>query len=291
MKNFALIGAGGYIAPRHMQAIKDTGNNLIAAYDVNDSVGAIDSRFPDVPFFTTFEEFVDYLHDKQVDFVSIATPNYMHKYHIKYALRKGANVICEKPLVLDPADIDEIAQVEKETGKKVFTVLQLRTHQAIIALRDKIKAAPAKMYDISLSYFTSRGPWYHKSWKADVRKSGGLANNIGIHFYDMLVWIFGDVTKNELIANEPDYMSGKLELENAKIDWVLSVDRHRLPQQAKDAGKSTFRSIKIDGEEFEFSEGFTDLHTIVYKEIMAGRGFGLDDARVGIKIVSDLRKS
>lgn len=299
MKNFALIGAGGYIAPRHMKAIRDTENCLVAAIDKSDSVGVLDSFSHDIAFFTEFERFDRHAEklrhmgeDKRIHYVSICSPNYLHDAHIRFALRIGADAICEKPLVLNPWNIDALAELEKETGRKTYNVLQLRCHPSIIALREKVaKSKTKKKYDIDLTYITSRGRWYFVSWKGDVTKSGGVATNIGVHFFDMLMWIFGEVQHHEVHLHEASKMAGFLELKNANVRWFLSVDKNDLPQEARDAGKAAFRSITVDGKEYEFSEGFTDLHTVVYKEILAGRGFGLDDARPSINLVYELRNS
>ena len=298
MKNFALIGAAGYIAPRHMRAIKDTGNNLVAALDKCDSVGIIDSYFPEADFFVEFERFdrhVDKLRRKgeQIDYVSICTPNYLHDAHIRWALRSGADVICEKPLVLNPWNIDALVEIEKETGKKVNTILQLRLHPSIMALKEKvekkIKENPNKVYDIDLTYLTSRGKWYFISWKGDEKKSGGIATNIGIHFFDMLTYIFGDVEENIVHLKTEYANAGFLKLKHANVRWFLSVIYDYIPDSIKAKGQRTYRSITIDGEEIEFSGGFTDLHTRSYEEILKGNGFGLNDARKSIEIVSTIR--
>lgn len=296
-KNFALIGAGGYIAPRHMKAIRDTGNNLVAAVDKSDSVGILDSFSQDIAFFTEFERFDRHVEklrrqgdDKKIYFVSICSPNYLHDAHIRFALRVGADAICEKPLVLNPWNIDALAEIEKETGRKIYNILQLRVHPSIIAMREKVANSPkGTRWAVDLTYMTSRGRWYFSSWKGDTQRSGGVASNIGVHFFDMLMWIFGEVQHQEVHFAEPSKMSGYLELEKADVRWFLSVDGNDLPKEA--AGKSTFRSITMNGEEFEFSEGFTDLHTIVYQEILAGRGFGLQDARPSIQLVYEIRKA
>jgi len=294
--NFALIGAAGYIAPRHMKAIKENGHNLVAALDKNDSVGVIDSYFPNADFFTEPERFDRHLYKlmrqpgKEVDYVSICSPNYLHDAHIRLALRNGANAICEKPLVLNPWNLDALAEIEKETGKKIFTILQLRLHPAIIALKQKIDNGPAgKIYDVDLRYITSRGKWYHVSWKGDLARSGGIATNIGIHFFDMITWIFGDVKENEVKTHLEKEASGFLQLEKARVNWFLSVDDMLLPAPAVAQGKRTFRSITVDGEEVEFSEGFGDLHTHSYRELLKGNGFGLEDARRSIEIVHKIR--
>ncbi len=295
MKNFALIGAGGYIAPRHMKAIKDTGNNLIAALDKNDSVGILDSYFPNADFFTEFERFDRHLEKlkrqgTKIDFVSVCSPNYLHDAHIRFGLRIGADVICEKPLVLNPWNIDALEEIEKETGNQVFTILQLRLHPAIIALKEKIDAAPSdKKHQVELQYITSRGHWYHTSWKGDVTKSGGIATNIGVHFFDMLIWIFGDVKENIVTQHTKTTAAGKLELEKATVNWMLSIDANTLPAEVKAAGKRTFRTLEIDGEAFEFSDGFTELHTQSYANIIAGNGFPLNATKKSIDLVHKIR--
>ncbi len=295
--NFGLIGAGGYVAPRHMKAIKETGNLLVAALDRYDGVGIMDSYFPEADFFTEPERFDRHLDklrrkgpESKIDFVSICSPNYLHDAHMRLALRNDANAICEKPLVLNPWNLDALKELEQETGKRIFTILQLRLHPAIIALREKIANGPAgKVYDVNLNYITSRGRWYHISWKGNLAQSGGIATNIGIHFFDMLTWIFGDIKENEVHIHEDDQAGGFLKLEKANVNWHLSINADHLPAHAKAQGKRTFRSITVDGEEVEFSEGFTDLHTRSYEEILAGRGFGLDDARKSIEIVHGIR--
>jgi UDP-N-acetyl-2-amino-2-deoxyglucuronate dehydrogenase len=296
--NFGIIGAGGYVAPRHLKAIKETGNTLVAALDLNDVVGGLDNFFPDADFFTEPERFDRHL-DKQrrrgkgykIDYVSICSPNYLHDAHIRLALRNDAFAICEKPLVLNPWNLDALAILEKETGKKVFTILQLRLHPAIIALRNKIaNGAKGKIYNVRLNYVTSRGKWYHISWKGNLARSGGIATNIGIHFFDMLTWIFGDVLENKIKIHEADHATGLLKLENANVQWNLSINSAHLPNGLKEKGYRTFRSITVDGEEVEFSDGFTDLHTLSYKNILEGKGFGIEEARKSIQIVSDIRK-
>jgi UDP-N-acetyl-2-amino-2-deoxyglucuronate dehydrogenase len=296
MKNFALIGAAGYIAPRHMKAIKETGNKLVAAYDPYDGVGIIDSYSPDTKFFVEFERFDRYLeklkYDKgiSIDYMSITSPNYLHDAHIRVALRRGANAICEKPLVLNPWNIDGLEHVASDTGKKIYTILQLRLHPVIIALREKISQAPQdKIYDVDLTYITSRGNWYYTSWKGDISKSGGIATNIGIHFFDMLTWIFGNVKENIVNLHTHDRASGILVLEKARVRWFLSINSETLPPEVKERGKTTFRSITVEGEEIEFSEGFTDLHTRSYEEILKGNGFEIGEARRSIGIVYDIR--
>ena len=297
MKKFALIGASGYVAPKHMKAIKDTENKLIASVDPKDSVGIIDSFFPDCDFFIEFERFdrhVDKLRRNKtpVDYVSICSPNYLHDAHVRFALRSGADVICEKPLVLNPWNINGLEEIEKESGCRVNNILQLRLHQSIIDLKKTIENGPEdKMYDIDLSYITSRGNWYFISWKGSEQKSGGIATNIGIHFYDMLIWIFGKVKRNTVHILKHDKASGYLELEKGRVRWFLSVDANDLPEQIKKAGQRTYRSISVDGEEIEFSEGFTDLHTKSYQEILEGRGFGMENVRPSIETVYTIRNS
>ena len=296
MKNFALIGAAGFIAPRHYKAIKDTGNQLLAAVDTFDSVGILDSYFPQADFFTEFERFDRHIeklkHEKniQIDYTSICTPNYLHDAHMRFSLRSGADAICEKPLVLNPWNIDALERVENETGKKIYNILQLRLHPSIIALKEKIDRGDSnKIYDVDLSYLTSRGNWYFTSWKGDLDKSGGIASNIGVHFYDMLSWIFGEVKKNTVQIHTHDRAAGYLELEKANVRWFLSIDEDVLPDEVKKKGQRTYRSITIEGEELEFSEGFTDLHTKSYQEILNGNGFGLNASRQAIEIVHSIR--
>ena len=298
MKKFALIGAAGYIAPRHMKAIKDTGNILVAALDKGDSVGIIDSYFPNADFFVEFERFdrhiekLKYDENQYLDYVSICSPNYLHDAHIRFALRSGADAICEKPLVLNPWNIDKLKKVEENTGKKIYNILQLRVHPSIIELREKVAGASKdKKFEVDLTYLTSRGHWYHTSWKGDMSKSGGIATNIGVHFYDMLSWIFGDVQENVVHIHEEDRAAGYLEFENARVRWFLSINSKYLPEHIKEKGQTTFRSITIDGEELEFSGGFTDLHTMVYQDILDGKGYGLDAARTAINIVHDIRNT
>ena len=295
MKNFALIGAAGYIAPRHLQAIKDTGNNLVAALDKFDSVGIMDSYFPKADFFTEFERFdrhIDKLKriGQKIDYVSICSPNYLHDSHIRFALRHHADAICEKPLVLNPWNVDALSEIEKETGKKVYTILQLRLHPNIIQLKKEVENAPeGKIFDVNLTYITSRGKWYHHSWKGDEIKSGGIATNIGIHFFDMLLWVFGDIKNLKINSYEADKASGFLELQKARVNWMLSISENDLPAEAKSKGKRTFRSLKMDGSEIVFSDGFTELHTKSYLEILSGRGFGLNDARPSIELAHEIR--
>ena len=296
-RNFALIGAAGYIAPRHMQAIRDTGHRLVAAYDPNDSVGINDSYFPEADFFTEFERFDRHVdkrrranHEKRVDFVSICSPNYLHDSHMRFALRSDADAICEKPLVLNPWNIDGLLEIERDTGRKVNTILQLRVHPAIRALREKVMAGTGeKKHDVELTYITSRGNWYLQSWKGDERKSGGIATNIGVHFFDMLHFIFGGLQQNVVHLYEPTRAAGYLEYERARVRWFLSVDVADVPEAVRASGQRTYRSITVDGEEIEFSGGFTDLHTRSYEEILAGRGFGLEENRVAIETVASIR--
>jgi UDP-N-acetyl-2-amino-2-deoxyglucuronate dehydrogenase len=292
MTTYALIGASGYIAPRHMKAIRDTGGDLVVAYDPNDSVGILDSHFPDAHFFTEFERFdrhVDKLRRRgeRLDYVSIASPNYLHDAHCRFALRSGADVICEKPLVLNPWNIDGLAEIERDMGKRIYSILQLRLHPAIIALRDKFRNS-TKKHTVELTYCTSRGRWYHASWKGDDSKSGGVATNIGVHFFDMLSFVFGKVQNNVAHLRTPERAAGFIECERANVSWFLSVDRNDLPASVQ-GKKTTYRSITVDGEEVEFSEGFTDLHTRSYEEVLAGNGFGLVEVRPSIEIVSAFR--
>jgi UDP-N-acetyl-2-amino-2-deoxyglucuronate dehydrogenase len=297
MKNFALIGVGGYIAPRHLKAIKETGNNLVSAYDRFDSVGILDSYFPDTAFFTEQELFDRHntklrQSNQKIDYVTVCTPNYLHDAHTRYGLRLGCDVICEKPLVLNPWNIDALESVEEETGCRAYNILQLRLHDSVIALKKKIDQGPQnKVYDVDLTYITSRGNWYYTSWKGDERKSGGVATNIGVHFYDMLSWIFGKVTKNIVHVMNHDRVAGFLELEKARVRYFLSINASHLPTVATDEGKRTYRTIMVDGSEFEFSEGFTELHTLSYKKILQGEGFGISEARNCISIVHDIRNA
>lgn len=297
VKNFALIGAAGYIAPRHMKAIYATGNQLVAALDKSDSVGIIDSYFPRTDFFVEFERFdrhVDKLKrsEKKADYVSICTPNYLHDAHIRFALRNSADAICEKPLVLNPWNVEALLEAEKQYQQRIFTILQLRLHPSIKALKERYPENPGQqMHDIDLTYITSRGNWYFASWKADNTKAGGIATNIGIHFFDMLTWIFGDVQSNTVHVNEPKRASGFLQLRHARIRWYLSVDENALPEAIRQKGQRTFRSITVDGEEVEFSGGFTDLHTESYKQILAGQGFTVQDAAQSINTVYNIRRA
>ena len=297
MQNFALIGAAGYIAPRHIKAIADTGNNLLVAYDKFDSVGRLDSSFPDCSFFTENEQF-DRFCSKQMrtenplHWISICTPNYTHDAFIRYGLRLGTNVICEKPLVLNPYNIDNLLELEKETGRKAYTILQLRLHDSIVALKNRVEEGPAdKVYDVDLTYITSRGKWYYASWKGDVHKSGGIATNIGVHFYDMLQWIFGPVQRNIVHVMSFDRVAGFLELKRARVRYFLSINSECLPPNAIEGEKKTYRTLNIDGDEFEFSVGFTELHTKSYQKILAGEGFRIAEARNCIEIVSTIRNA
>ncbi len=306
MKNFVLLGAAGFVAPRHMRAIKDTGNRLVAVMDPHDSIGVIDNPSPDAAFFTEFarlDRYVETLRRKneenKIHYVSIASPNYLHDAHTRFALRIGADAVCEKPLVLNPWNVDALGEMERESGKKVNSILQLRLHPAIRALKDRIaSAAPGSLpsgsqskYDINLTYITSRGRWYLVSWKGDMSKSGGVATNIGIHFFDMLQWIFGKVQKNIVHFSAPTKTGGYLELEKARVRWFLSLDRNDLPQATRETNKTTYRSITIDSEEFEFSDGFTDLHTKSYEAILEGHGFGLEDVKPSIEIAFGIRNA
>lgn len=295
MKNFVLIGAAGYIAPRHMKAIKETGNNLIAAYDPYDGIGIMDSYFPQASFFTEFERFDRHIEKlkrggTKIDYVSICSPNYLHDSHIRYGLRIGADVICEKPLVLNPWNVDALVELEEEYPNKVNTILQLRHHEAILALKDKIdNGSKEKIYDIDLTYITSRGNWYYTSWKGDESKSGGIATNIGVHFFDMLQWIFGPMQDFSVHIKTQDTNAGTLTFQQAKVNWYLSINAENLPKSAKEKGLRTYRTLSIAGEEIEFSKGFTDLHTVSYQKILQGFGYGLKDAKNSIEIVSQIR--
>ena len=298
MKQFALIGAAGYIAHRHLRAIKDTGHHLVAALDKFDSVGIMDSFFPNADFFVEFERFDRHIEklkrDKglKLDYVSICTPNYLHDAHIRFALRSGAHAICEKPLVLNPWNIAALEAIERETEKKVHTILQLRLHDSIIALKQQIANGPKdKIYDVDLTYLTSRGHWYYTAWKGDVSKSGGIATNIGIHFFDMLAWVFGDLQSSTVHLHAHDRAAGYLEFKQARVRWFLSINDHLLPQSAQEKGQRTYRSITVDGKEIEFSEGFFDLHTKSYEQILAGNGFGLTDAKASVQLVHDIRNA
>lgn len=293
MQSFALIGAAGYVAPRHMKAIKAVGGDLKVAFDPKDSVGIIDSYFPDARFFVEFERFdrhVDKMRrsGEPIDFVSICSPNFLHDAHCRFALRSGADAICEKPLVLNPWNIDGLSEIEHETGRKISTILQLRLHPAIQALKEKVAASSKNEFAVDLTYITSRGRWYHTSWKGDDGKSGGVATNIGVHFFDMLAYVFGPATKNVVHLRDDSRAAGYLECGRARVRWFLSVDRGDLPEQVREQ-KTTYRSITMDGEEIEFSEGFTDLHTRSYERIIAGKGFPLEEVRPSIEVVSAFR--
>jgi UDP-N-acetyl-2-amino-2-deoxyglucuronate dehydrogenase len=297
MKRFVLIGAAGYIAPRHMRAIKDTGNTLVAAVDTKDSVGIIDSYFPESAFFTEFERFDRHVSKLKrngipIDYASICSPNYLHDAHIRFGMRIGADVICEKPLVLNPWNVDGLLETEEETGHKVYTILQLRLHPAIIELKRQVDAAgPNKVFDVNLSYITSRGKWYFASWKGDKEKSGGIATNIGVHFFDMLQWIFGDVQENVVHVQTHDRAAGFLRLEKARVRWFLSINYNTIPETVKASGARTYRSITVEGKNIEFSEGFTDLHNLSYQAILEGKGFGLKDAAPAVKITHEIRNA
>lgn len=295
MKNFALIGAAGYIAPRHLKAIKDTGNNLIAALDPFDSVGILDSYFPKADFFVEFERFDRHIEklkrqNVNLDYVAVCSPNYLHDAHIRFGLRHGADVICEKPIVLNPWNVDILSEIEKETGKRVYTILQLRLHPNVIALKEMVAESPKdKRFEVDLKYITSRGNWYHFSWKGDVNKSGGIATNIGVHFFDMLIWVFGEVIENQVEYHNANKAGGFLRLEKADVRWHLSIDENDLPVECQEQGKRTFRSTLINGQTFEFSDGFTDLHTHCYRQILDGKGFGLQEAKKAIELVHQIR--
>jgi UDP-N-acetyl-2-amino-2-deoxyglucuronate dehydrogenase len=298
-KNFAITGVAGYVAPRHLKAIRDTGNRLIAAADPNDSVGVLDGFFERVAFFTEFERFDRHLEKlrrkgggDEIHYLSICSPNYLHDAHARLALRLGADAICEKPVVLNPWNIDALQELEEESGRRVYTVLQLRVHPALMALREKIMhESQRKDHQIELTYITSRGPWYLVSWKGQVERSGGLATNIGIHFFDLLIWLFGNVKHSEVHHASQFKTCGYIELKKAQVRWYLSIDKDDLPDEAKGKGQQTYRSITVDGEEIEFSGGFTDLHTVVYENILAGKGHGLEDARPSIELAHDIRNA
>jgi len=296
MKNFALTGAAGYIAPRHLKAIKDTGNKLICAVDPHDSVGILDKYFPDASFFVEFERFDRHIErlrhgndGEKIDYISICSPNYLHDAHMRLALRTGASAICEKPLVLNPWNLDALQELEEESEGNIFTILQLRVHPSLIELKNKLENDKSKKHEVTLSYITSRGPWYKFSWKGTEEKSGGVATNIGVHFFDLLIWLFGSAKSSQLHLKNPDKMSGFIELERANVKWFLSIDRNDLPAEALSKGRSTYRSILVNNNEVEFTEGFTDLHTRVYEETLAGKGFRISDARPSIQLVYELR--
>lgn len=295
MKRFALIGTGGYIAPRHLNAIKDTGNDLVVAMDINDSVGIMDMHFPESEFFTEFEDFAAYVEDEalkgnKLDYISICSPNYLHAPQMKFALKNGIDVICEKPLVLSSKEIDTLKLYEEKYGAKVNSILQLRLHPSIIALREKVLNSPAdEVFDVELTYMTSRGKWYLKSWKGVDEKSGGVATNVGVHFFDMLHFIFGDIKFNEVHYKDDQTVAGYLEYERARVKWFLSIDANNLPENAIQGEKKTYRSIMIGDEELEFSGGFTDLHTQSYQNVLAGKGYGLEENRTAIETVEGIR--
>ncbi|WP_321369286.1 Gfo/Idh/MocA family oxidoreductase [uncultured Draconibacterium sp.] len=292
MKRFALIGAAGFVAERHIRAIKETGNELVCAMDTFDVMGRMDSYFPEAEFVASEKELVQFLQlakekGESVDYISICSPNYLHITHIELALKNGCDVICEKPLVIHSEDLDKIKEWEVDSGKRVYTVLQLRYHPTILKLKEEIEQSGKDFFNIELKYITSRGKWYFKSWKGDVKKSGGIATNIGIHFFDMLNWIFGDVMQNKIMHSVDTKASGELMLKKAKVNWFLSLDYNDLPRVATNSGKRTFRSIIIDGKEIEFSDGFTDLHTVTYQHILGGNGFGVEDARGSIELTEN----
>ena len=297
--NFAMTGVAGYIAPRHLKAIKETGNNLVAAVDPNDSVGILDSYFDQAKFFTEFERFDRHIEklrrqgeDKRVQYITICSPNYLHDAHVRFALRVGADAICEKPLVLNPWNIDALQELEHESGKRVFTILQLRVHPSLLELKSQImKVATSKKREIEMTYVTSRGGWYLVSWKGQVERSGGLVTNIGIHFFDLLIWLFGNVQHSEVHLSNPTKAGGYIELQNAVVRWYLSIDKSDLPTEVAARNQTTYRSITIDGKEIEFSGGFTDLHTVVYREILGGGGFGLEAARPSVELAHDIRNA
>ena len=297
MKNFALIGASGYIAPRHFKAIKETGNNMLAAFDPFDSVGVIDSYFPKADFFTEFERFDRHIDKLKrggngIDYLSVCSPNYLHDSHIRFGLKAGANVISEKPLVLNPWNLEGLMDLEKETGQKVYNILQLRLHDSIIALKKRVDEAPKdKIFDFDLTYITSRGKWYYASWKGDIQKSGGIATNIGVHFFDMLCWIFGELKKSAVHIHTHDRAAGYFEFEKARVRWFLSINGDTLPNQIKEKGETTYRSMILEGEEIEFSKRFTDLHTESYKNVLDGKGYRISEALNAIKIVHEIRNS
>lgn len=318
MKKFGLIGVAGYIAPRHLKAIKDTGNELVAAADRHDSVGILDQFFPNAAFFTEIERFDRHLdklrrNNEGIDYLSICSPNHLHDAHIRLALRNHATAICEKPLVLNPWNLDLLSKLEEEFQKRIYTILQLRVHPKLMELKERVrreteevrgerqeargerlegrgkKAEAKKKYNIDLLYITSRGQWYDFSWKGDKAKSGGLITNLGIHFFDLLIWIFGKPTNHEMEINTNQKAKGSMELEHANVNWFLSIDKNDLPMDVLNSGKSTYRSLVMDGKEIEFSEGFTELHTEVYKRVLDGKGFGLEQVRPSIELVQKLR--
>lgn len=295
MKNFALLGAAGYIAPRHLKAIKDTGNQLVAAMDRSDSVGILDSFFPDVEFFTEFEKFSsfvdDFIHSGQrLDYITICSPNYLHAAHIKYALKNDISVICEKPLVLNTTELDAVARVEAQSKGRVFSILQLRHHPSILELKKIVESAGQNQrFEVDLTYLTSRGTWYLRSWKGQEEKSGGIAANIGVHFFDMLQFVFGTLEENSVYYRGEKAASGFIKLQRADVRWFLSIDEKHLPENAVIGEKKTYRSITIDGKELEFSGGFTDLHTVSYQAVLDGKGFGLEENRTAIATVEKIQ--
>ncbi len=297
MKNFALTGIAGYIAPRHLKAIKETENLLVASFDPHDSVGVLDQFFPHADYFNEYERFERHLvklsqhNNSKIDYLSVCSPNYLHDSQIRLGLNLGANVICEKPIVLYPQNLDSLEELELKSGKKVFTVMQLRHHPSIIELKEKLKTSTNKKHEVELTYIASRGNWYHYSWKGEDEKSGGIATNIGIHLFDLLIWLFGDIQKSEVYLSDNKKMSGSLELKDAIVTWFLSIDENDLPAEIRSQKKMSFRSIKIDDNEIEFSDGFTELHTKVYREILKGNGLGISDARPSIEAVYNIRFS
>ena len=296
MKTFALIGAAGYIAPRHMHAIKQTGNELVAAMDKHDSVGILDHYFPEADFFTEFERFERHLEKlrrsgKKIDYLTVCTPNYLHDAHIRFGLRLGADVICEKPLVLTPGNIDALAEVENECGNKVYTIMQLRHHPSILQLKSEVSQSKKDRFNVDLRYFTPRGHWYHTSWKGDLSKSGGIATNIGIHFFDLLTWIFGKVINSTVSHHTSDFASGILNLEKADVNWMLSIRQEDLPPEARQAGQHAYRSLVIDGRSYEFNSLAEDLHVSSYRSILSGNGFDLEQCRASICLVHSIRET
>jgi UDP-N-acetyl-2-amino-2-deoxyglucuronate dehydrogenase len=297
MKKFALTGTAGYIAPRHLKAIKETENLLVASFDPHDSVGVLDQFFPHADYFNEYERFERHLvklsqhNNSKIDYLSVCSPNYLHDSQIRLGLNLGADVICEKPIVLNPQNLDSLEELERKSGIKVYTVMQLRYHHSIIEIKEKLKTFTNKKHEVELTYIASRGNWYHYSWKGEVEKSGGIATNIGIHLFDLLIWLFGEVQKSEVYLSDNKKMSGSLELKGANVRWFLSIDENDLPSEIKSLNKTTYRSIKIDGNEIEFSEGFTELHTKVYQEILKGNGMGILDARPSIEAVYNIRFS
>jgi UDP-N-acetyl-2-amino-2-deoxyglucuronate dehydrogenase len=297
--NFAITGVAGFVAPRHLRAIRDTGNRLVAAIDPHDAVGVLDQYTLDARYFPEIERFDRHLEKlrrrseaERVHYLSVCSPNYLHDAHVRMALRIGAHAICEKPLVINPWNLDALALLERESEGRVYTVLQLRLHPSLLALRERVRNAPrGRVHDVRLSYVTGRGEWYHVSWKGSVDRSGGLATNIGVHLFDALIWLFGDVQDCRVGVREPRRVAGFLDLEHARVEWLLSVDVADLPFERRPGGPLTHRSMTVDGEEIEFTAGFTDLHTRVYEETLAGRGFGIDDARPAIELAHRIRNA